>query len=52
MDLTSLTDAEWCLDAILRAETFERLLGLAACFILDGDASYKATPVFAAVRQA
>lgn len=52
MVLTSLSDAEWSLEAVSNANTFERLLGLAACFILDGPADYKADPVFDDVRKA
>lgn len=46
------TDAEWCLNAVQTAVTFERLIALAAAFILDGSAEYKSDPVFSAVRSA
>jgi len=50
--MESQSDAQWCLKAVETAETFERLLGLAAVFILDGEADYKSDTVFTQVRKA
>lgn len=50
--MDSQSNSQWCLKAVETAETFERLLGLAAAFILDGEADYKGDTVFAEVRKA